>query len=69
MSLYLSRAIAEAWAVGGLEGERKERELWETKERRSLQESLDAVSRIKENALKRRQAREQQKENGVYRYE
>ncbi|KAK2912651.1 hypothetical protein Q8A73_006764 [Channa argus] len=35
------RACAEAWAVGGLEGERKERELWETRERRKIQDSLD----------------------------
>ncbi|XP_043099665.1 dynein axonemal assembly factor 1 [Puntigrus tetrazona] len=52
------RACAEAWAAGGLEGERKEREMWETKERRKIQESLDAMAAIKENALRRRQARE-----------
>ncbi|KAI4889270.1 hypothetical protein NFI96_013522 [Prochilodus magdalenae] len=54
------RACAEAWAIGGLEGERKERELWQTRERRKIQESLDAMAAIKENALKRRQAQEQQ---------
>ncbi|XP_016421588.1 dynein axonemal assembly factor 1 [Sinocyclocheilus rhinocerous] len=52
------RACAEAWAAGGLEDERKEREMWETRERRKIQESLDALTAIKENALRRRQARE-----------
>ncbi|XP_039518550.1 dynein assembly factor 1, axonemal [Pimephales promelas] len=52
------RACAEAWAAGGLEGERKEREMWQTRERRKIQESLDAMTAIKENALKRREARE-----------
>uniref|UniRef100_A0A8C1IB20 Dynein, axonemal, assembly factor 1 n=1 Tax=Cyprinus carpio TaxID=7962 RepID=A0A8C1IB20_CYPCA len=52
------RACAEAWAAGGLEGERKEREMWETRERRKVQESLDALTAIKENALRRQQARE-----------
>ncbi|XP_056607359.1 dynein axonemal assembly factor 1 isoform X2 [Triplophysa dalaica] len=52
------RACAEAWAAGGLEGERQERELWETRERRKVQESLDAMTAMKENALKPRQARE-----------
>ncbi|XP_050971386.1 dynein axonemal assembly factor 1 isoform X2 [Labeo rohita] len=52
------RACAEAWAAGGLEGERKEREMWETRERRKIQESLDAMTAIKENALRQRQARE-----------
>nr|XP_055058048.1 dynein axonemal assembly factor 1 [Misgurnus anguillicaudatus] len=52
------RACAEAWATGGLEGERQERELWQSRERRKVQESLDAMAAIKENALKRRQAQE-----------
>ncbi|XP_056123331.1 dynein axonemal assembly factor 1 [Rhinichthys klamathensis goyatoka] len=52
------RACAEAWAAGGLEGERKEREMWQTRERRKIQEGLDAMIAIKENALKRREGRE-----------
>ncbi|XP_053482511.1 dynein axonemal assembly factor 1 isoform X2 [Ictalurus furcatus] len=60
------RACAEAWAMGGLEGERIERELWQTRERRKIEESLDALRLIKENALARRRAREQQQEeNGM----
>lgn len=57
-AFIVSRACAEAWAAGGLEGERQERELWETRERRKVQESLDAMTAIKENALKRQQAPE-----------
>nr|Q7ZV84.2 RecName: Full=Dynein axonemal assembly factor 1; AltName: Full=Leucine-rich repeat-containing protein 50 [Danio rerio] len=52
------RACAEAWAAGGLEGEQKEREMWQTRERRKIQESLDAMTAIRETALKRRQDRE-----------
>ncbi|XP_067307235.1 dynein axonemal assembly factor 1 isoform X2 [Pseudorasbora parva] len=52
------RACAEAWAAGGLEGERKEREMWQTRERKKIQKDLDAMTALKENALKRREARE-----------
>ncbi|XP_077084614.1 dynein axonemal assembly factor 1 isoform X2 [Siphateles boraxobius] len=58
------RACAEAWAAGGLEGERKEREMWQTRERRKIQESLDAMTAIKENALKQWEGREHL-ENGI----
>ncbi|KAL7866321.1 hypothetical protein AOLI_G00141350 [Acnodon oligacanthus] len=58
------RACAEAWAIGGLEGERKEREFWQTRERRKIQESLDAMAAIKDNAGKQRQAQGQQ-ETGI----
>ncbi|XP_036973637.1 dynein assembly factor 1, axonemal [Acanthopagrus latus] len=58
------RACAEAWAVGGLEGERKEREQWETRERRKIQSSLDNMAEIRKKALERRRLRELQ-EKGV----
>ncbi|KAM4627514.1 dynein axonemal assembly factor 1 [Polymixia lowei] len=54
------RACAEAWAVGGLEGERKERELWETRERRRVQDSLDAMAAIRDKAKERRHLRDLQ---------
>uniref|UniRef100_A0AAR2K2S5 Dynein assembly factor 1, axonemal n=1 Tax=Pygocentrus nattereri TaxID=42514 RepID=A0AAR2K2S5_PYGNA len=54
------RACAEAWAIGGSEKERKEREFWRTRESRKIQESLDAMTAIKDNAQKQRQAQEQQ---------
>ncbi|XP_018536646.2 LOW QUALITY PROTEIN: dynein axonemal assembly factor 1 [Lates calcarifer] len=54
------RACAEAWAVGGLEGECKEREQWETRERRKIQDSLDSMAMIRKKAQERRRLRELQ---------
>lgn len=54
------RACAEAWAVGGLEGERKEREQWETRERKKIQDSLDGIAMIRKKAQERRRLRELQ---------
>ena len=55
------RACAEAWAAGGLEAERKERETWETRERKSAQDSLDATATIiRDKAAERRPLRETQ---------
>nr|XP_020456042.1 dynein assembly factor 1, axonemal [Monopterus albus] len=54
------RACAEAWAVGGMEGERKEREHWETRERRKIQDSLDAMEMIRNQALERQRLRDLQ---------
>ncbi|NXW63160.1 DAAF1 factor, partial [Eurystomus gularis] len=44
------RACAEAWAVGGLEAEKAERGKWETKERKKIQDSLDALAAIRQKA-------------------
>ncbi|NXC85814.1 DAAF1 factor, partial [Cercotrichas coryphoeus] len=50
------RACAEAWAVGGLEAEKAEREKWETRERKKIQDSIDALATIRQRAEdKRRQ--------------
>ena len=57
------RACAEAWVVGGLDGERKEREIWETRERRKIQDSLDGIAMIREKAQERQRLLKQQ-ENG-----
>ncbi|XP_067105530.1 dynein axonemal assembly factor 1 [Osmerus mordax] len=54
------RACAEAWAAGGLEAERRERESWETRDRRRIQDGLDAMATIREKALERRRLRELQ---------
>lgn len=54
------RACAEAWAVGGLAGERKEREQWDTRERKKILDSLDAMAEIRRAAWERRRLREQQ---------
>ncbi|KAG9336987.1 hypothetical protein JZ751_030006 [Albula glossodonta] len=47
------RACAEAWGIGGLEAERKEREMWETRERKKIQDSLDALRSIRDQAMER----------------
>nr|XP_061797118.1 dynein axonemal assembly factor 1-like [Nerophis lumbriciformis] len=47
------KACAEAWLLGGTEGERKEREQWNTQERRKIQEGLDALALIRKKAQER----------------
>ncbi|XP_061576505.1 dynein axonemal assembly factor 1 [Cololabis saira] len=54
------RACAEAWAEGGLEEERREREKWETKERRKIQDSLNAMALIRKNGQERHHLQELQ---------
>ncbi|TWW77857.1 Dynein assembly factor 1, axonemal [Takifugu flavidus] len=48
------RACAEAWGAGGFEGEQKERQEWETRERRSLGSSLAGMAMIRKKAQERR---------------
>ncbi|XP_029302982.1 LOW QUALITY PROTEIN: dynein axonemal assembly factor 1 [Cottoperca gobio] len=59
------RACAEAWAVGGLEAESKEREQWETRERRTIQDSLDALTEIRNKAQERKRLRELQEKGAT----
>ncbi|NXX17275.1 DAAF1 factor, partial [Podargus strigoides] len=44
------RACAEAWAVGGLEAEKAEREKWEARERKKIQDSIDYLAAIRKKA-------------------
>ncbi|XP_054245629.1 dynein axonemal assembly factor 1 [Indicator indicator] len=44
------RACAEAWAVGGLEAEKAEREKWETRDRKKIQDSFKALEAIRQKA-------------------
>ncbi|NWX24931.1 DAAF1 factor, partial [Aegotheles bennettii] len=48
------RACAEAWAVGGLAAEKAEMEKWETKERKKIQDSIDALAAIRRKAEEKR---------------
>ncbi|XP_021264299.1 dynein assembly factor 1, axonemal isoform X2 [Numida meleagris] len=48
------RACAEAWAVGGIEAEKAEREKWETRERKKIQDSIDALAAIRQKAEERK---------------
>ncbi|XP_029028247.1 dynein axonemal assembly factor 1 [Betta splendens] len=54
------RACAEAWAVGGLEQERKERDQWETRERKKIQDSLDGIAMIRKRAQEKQHLQELQ---------
>ncbi|XP_064414829.1 dynein axonemal assembly factor 1 [Latimeria chalumnae] len=57
------RACAEAWAKGGREAEKEEREKWETRERRKIQDSIDALTAIRRRAEERKRLKEM-KEGG-----
>ncbi|NWS23729.1 DAAF1 factor, partial [Polioptila caerulea] len=48
------RACAEAWAIGGLEAEKAEREKWETRERKKIQDSIDALAAVWQRAEEKR---------------
>nr|XP_057935966.1 dynein axonemal assembly factor 1-like [Doryrhamphus excisus] len=52
------RACAEAWALGGIEEERREREQWNTRERRKIQEGLEALAVVRQKAQERRRLKE-----------
>lgn len=53
-SFVFIRACAEAWAVGGLEAEKAERGKWETRERKKIQDSIDALAAIRQKAEERK---------------
>lgn len=49
------RACSEAWAAGGIEAEKIERQKWIDKDRREIQESVNYLARIRKNAEIKRQ--------------
>ncbi|CAL1546717.1 unnamed protein product [Lymnaea stagnalis] len=57
------RACAEAWAVGGLEAEKAERERWATKEREKMLDSVDALLQMRKNTLAKKIENELNKKN------
>ncbi|KAG8513130.1 Dynein assembly factor 1, axonemal [Galemys pyrenaicus] len=59
------RACAEAWARGGYAAEKEERELWESRERKKITDSIEALAMIKKRAEERRRQKEGQKEGQV----
>ncbi|XP_019361304.1 PREDICTED: dynein assembly factor 1, axonemal isoform X3 [Gavialis gangeticus] len=52
------RACAEAWAKGGNKAEKEEREKWENRERRKIQDNIDALAAIREKAEEKKRQRE-----------
>ncbi|XP_062817661.1 dynein axonemal assembly factor 1 [Anolis carolinensis] len=57
------RACAEAWAAGGWEAEKKERESWETKERKKIQDNIDALAAVRQRAKEKKRQREMEERN------
>ncbi|NXA25124.1 DAAF1 factor, partial [Ibidorhyncha struthersii] len=58
------RACAEAWAVGGLEAEKAEREKWETRERKKIQDSIDALAAIRQKAEEKKRRKYMEERDG-----
>ncbi|XP_062032027.1 dynein axonemal assembly factor 1 [Lepus europaeus] len=54
------RACAEAWATGGYAAEKEERQRWESRERKKITDSIEALAMIKRRAEERRRQRESQ---------
>ncbi|XP_063168995.1 dynein axonemal assembly factor 1 isoform X2 [Candoia aspera] len=52
------RACAEAWAAGGRKAEKIEKEMWESKERKKIQDSIDALAAIRERAIEKKKQKE-----------
>ncbi|KAM7146969.1 dynein axonemal assembly factor 1 [Macrochelys suwanniensis] len=57
------RACAEAWAMGGREAEKSEREKWENRERRKIQDSIDALTAIRRKAEEKKRQREKEEKD------
>ncbi|NWX79230.1 DAAF1 factor, partial [Alca torda] len=58
------RACAEAWAVGGLEAEKAEREKWETRERKKIQDSIDALAAVRQKAEEKKRQKYMEERDG-----
>ncbi|PNI45733.1 DNAAF1 isoform 4 [Pan troglodytes] len=54
------RACAEAWARGGYAAEKEERQQWESRERKKITDSIEALAMIKQRAEERKRQRESQ---------
>lgn len=54
------RACAEAWAVGGLEAEKAEREAWRTRDQKRIQDSVESLLKYRKQAEAERLQREAQ---------
>ncbi|XP_037672045.1 dynein assembly factor 1, axonemal isoform X2 [Choloepus didactylus] len=57
------RACAEAWARGGYAAEKEERQQWESRERKKIADSIEALAMVKRQAAERRRQKESQAED------
>ncbi|XP_030055239.1 dynein axonemal assembly factor 1 [Microcaecilia unicolor] len=60
------RACAEAWAKGGREAEKEEMEKWETRERKKIQKSIDALMEIRQQAEEKKRENKEVEERGIF---
>ncbi|XP_068006553.1 dynein axonemal assembly factor 1 isoform X2 [Melanerpes formicivorus] len=58
------RACAEAWAAGGLEAEKAEREKWETRDRKKIQDSIKALEAIRQRAEEKKKQKYMEERDG-----
>ncbi|XP_033262270.1 dynein axonemal assembly factor 1 isoform X1 [Orcinus orca] len=56
------RACAEAWARGGYKAEQEERQQWESRERKKITDSIEALAAIKRQAEERKQQKASQEQ-------
>ncbi|XP_022438752.1 dynein assembly factor 1, axonemal isoform X3 [Delphinapterus leucas] len=56
------RACAEAWARGGYKAEQEERQQWESRERKKITDSIEALAAIKRQAEERKQQKANQEQ-------
>ncbi|XP_051830892.1 dynein axonemal assembly factor 1 [Antechinus flavipes] len=59
------RACAEAWVKGGSEAEKEERGKWETKERKKIEESIEALATIRRRAMEKKKRKEMEEKGEV----
>ncbi|XP_064603013.1 dynein axonemal assembly factor 1-like [Liolophura sinensis] len=52
------RACAEAWAAGGVQAERKEREAWAERERKKIQDGIDYMMDLRRKGIAKKLERE-----------
>lgn len=48
------RACAEAWAEGGVEAEKRERDVWINRERKKINDSVEALTQIRKSSMKQK---------------
>ncbi|XP_043842242.1 dynein axonemal assembly factor 1 isoform X2 [Dromiciops gliroides] len=59
------RACAEAWAKGGSEAEKEERGKWETRERKKIEESFEALATIRQRAMEKKKQKEMEEKGEI----
>ena len=66
--ILLNRACAEAWARGGYTAEKEERQQWESRERKKITDSIEALAAIKRQAEERKRQKASQVQGACLRH-